>query len=183
MKLGPIVPKKALGATAVHSIRQGSLVLKKGARIGPSEVVALEAAGIREIVVAELEPGDVTEDIAAADIARAAGGAGLCVDRAFAGRANLFARKAGVLVVDKNAVDRLNRIDEAITLSDQVVVMSKRPGRVKERYSVPVSRPRNVFEIYLEPGFDDAYGALWKHFKAELATDKVRSMPATHPIR
>jgi NitT/TauT family transport system ATP-binding protein len=72
---------------------------------------------------------------------------------------------------------------EAITLSDQVVVMSKRPGRVKERYSVPVSRPRNVFEIYLEPGFDDAYGALWKHFKAELATDKVRSMPATHPIR
>jgi hypothetical protein len=31
--------------------------------------------------------------------------------------ANLFARNAGVLVVDKNAVDRLNRIDEAITLA------------------------------------------------------------------
>jgi NitT/TauT family transport system ATP-binding protein len=67
---------------------------------------------------------------------------------------------------------------EAITLSDQVVVMSKRPGRVKERYRVPLPRPRNVFEIYLEPGFDAAYGALWKHFKAELATDKVRAMPA-----
>ena len=67
---------------------------------------------------------------------------------------------------------------EAITLSDQVVVMSKRPGRVKERYRVPLQRPRNVFEIYLEPGFDAAYGALWKHFKAELATDKVRAMPS-----
>jgi NitT/TauT family transport system ATP-binding protein len=67
---------------------------------------------------------------------------------------------------------------EAITLSDQVVVMTKRPGRVEECYRVPLPRPRNVFEIYLEPGFDDAYGALWKHFKAELATDKVRSMPA-----
>jgi NitT/TauT family transport system ATP-binding protein len=67
---------------------------------------------------------------------------------------------------------------EAITLSDQVVVMSKRPGRVKERYRVPLPRPRNVFEIYLEPGFDAAYGALWKHFKAELTTDKVRAMPA-----
>ena len=67
---------------------------------------------------------------------------------------------------------------EAITLSDQVVVMSKRPGRVKERYRVPLPRPRNVFEIYLEPGFDAAYGALWKHFKAELATDKVRAMPS-----
>ena len=67
---------------------------------------------------------------------------------------------------------------EAITLSDQVVVMSKRPGRVKEHYRVPLQRPRNVFEIYLEPGFDAAYGALWKHFKAELATDKVRAMPS-----
>jgi ABC-type nitrate/sulfonate/bicarbonate transport system ATPase subunit len=72
---------------------------------------------------------------------------------------------------------------EAITLSDQVVVMSKRPGRVKETYSVPLPRPRNVFEIYLEPGFDAAYGALWKHFKAELATEKVRPMPATQGPR
>ena len=61
---------------------------------------------------------------------------------------------------------------EAITLSDQVVVMTKRPGRIKERTRVPLARPRNVFEIYLEPGFDDAYAALWKHFKAEMAADK-----------
>ena len=39
------------------------------------------------------------------------------VDRAFTGRANLFAQAAGVLVVDKDAVDRLNRVDEAITFA------------------------------------------------------------------
>ena len=57
---------------------------------------------------------------------------------------------------------------EAITLSDQIVVMSRRPGRVKEIYEVPLVRPRNVFEIYLEPGFEAAYAALWKHFKSEI---------------
>jgi len=57
---------------------------------------------------------------------------------------------------------------EAITLSDQIIVMTRRPGRVKEVYEVPLSRPRNVFEIYLEPGFEAAYAALWKHFKSEI---------------
>ncbi len=60
---------------------------------------------------------------------------------------------------------------EAITLSDQVAVMTKRPGRIKEWYRVPLPRPRNVFEIYLEPRFDEAYGALWKHFKAEIGSE------------
>jgi NitT/TauT family transport system ATP-binding protein len=57
---------------------------------------------------------------------------------------------------------------EAITLSDQIVVMTRRPGRIKEIYEVPLTRPRNVFEIYLAPGFDAAYAALWKHFKSEI---------------
>jgi molybdenum cofactor cytidylyltransferase len=117
MKFGAVAPKDALGATAVHTIRQGTLVLKKGTLIGAAEVAALEAAGIKDIVVARLEPGDVSEDVAAADIAKAVSGEGVHVDRAFTGRANLFAQTAGVLVVDKDAIDRLNRVDEAITLA------------------------------------------------------------------
>jgi NitT/TauT family transport system ATP-binding protein len=57
---------------------------------------------------------------------------------------------------------------EAIALSDQIVIMTRRPGRIKRIYDVPLRRPRNVFEIYLEPGFDEAYALLWSHFKAEL---------------
>jgi molybdenum cofactor cytidylyltransferase len=117
MKFGAVAPKEALGATAVHTIRQGTLVLKKGTLIGAAEVAALEAAGIKDIVVARLEPGDVSEDEAAAEIAKAVAGEGVHVDRAFTGRANLFAQNAGVLVVDKDTVDRLNRIDEAITFA------------------------------------------------------------------
>lgn len=117
MKFGPVAPKDALGATAVHSIRQGDLVLRKGTLIGPKEVTALDAAGVTEIVVARVETGEVSEDQAAAEIAAAAGGEGTRTDRAFTGRCNLFAQSAGVLVVDKDAVDRLNRIDEAVTLA------------------------------------------------------------------
>ena len=117
MKFGPLAPKDARGATAVHSIRQGDLVLKKGTLIGDKEIAALESAGVTEIVVALVETGDVSEDQAAAEIATAAGGDGTRTDRAFTGRCNLFAQSAGVLVVDKDAIDRLNRIDEAVTIA------------------------------------------------------------------
>ena len=91
MKFGAVAPKEAIGATAVHTIRQGAMVLKKGTLIGKSEIAALEAAKVSDIVVARLEPGDVSEDVAAADIAAAVAGEGVHVDRAFTGRANLFA--------------------------------------------------------------------------------------------
>ena len=117
MKFGPVSPADALGATAVHSIRQGDLVLKKGTLIGKKEIAALNAAGVKEIVVARLEPGDIGEDEAAAEIAAAVAGQGVHADRAFTGRCNLFAQTAGVLVVDREAIDRLNRIDEAVTLA------------------------------------------------------------------
>ena len=117
MKFGPVPVGEAEGGIAVHSIRQAALVLKKGTLIGKAEVAALQAAGIADIVVARLEPGDVSEDVAAAEIAAAVAGEGVRVDRAFTGRANLFAETAGVLVVDKAAIDRLNLIDEAVTFA------------------------------------------------------------------
>ena len=118
MKFGPVPPRDAEGATAVHTIRQGTLVLKKGTLIGPAEVAALEAAGIKDIVVARLEPGDVSEDKAAAEIAKAVAGPGVHVDRAFTGRSNLFAGSAGRAGGRaSDAIDQLNRVDEAITFA------------------------------------------------------------------
>jgi molybdenum cofactor cytidylyltransferase len=68
-------------------------------------------------VVVRLEEGDVSEDVAAAGIAQAVVGDGVHVERAFTGRANLFAARAGVLVVDRARVDRINGVDEAITFA------------------------------------------------------------------
>lgn len=117
MKFGPRRPAEAIGGVAVHSLRQNGLLLKKGTLIGEAEVAALEKAGVAEIVVVQLEPGDVSEDVAAGDVANAVAGDGVTVERAFTGRANLFASRAGVLVIDRAAVDRVNAVDEAITFA------------------------------------------------------------------
>jgi molybdenum cofactor cytidylyltransferase len=117
MKFGPVSPADAIGGVTVHTLRQGSLLLKKGTTIGPGEFEALKLAGVKEIVVVRLEDGDVSEDAAAASIAQAVAGEGVHVERAFTGRANLFAAKAGVLVVDRAVVDRINGVDEAITFA------------------------------------------------------------------
>ena len=117
MKFGPVPLHEAEGAVAVHSIRKGDLVLKKGTVIGKAEIAALARTGISEIVVARTEPGDISEDTAAAEIATAVAGEGVRVERAFTGRANLFAESAGILVINKEGVDRLNKVDESITLA------------------------------------------------------------------
>ncbi len=117
MKFGAVPPDQAKGAIVVHSIRKGGLTLKKGTVVGEPEIAALAAAGIPAITVARLEPGDVSEDVAAAEIAAAVAGEGVHIDRAFTGRANLFAEAAGVLVVDRDGIDRLNQVDPDITLA------------------------------------------------------------------
>src|SRR5262249_32946465 len=117
VKFGAVAPEGAKGAIVVHSIRSSGLVLKKGTVVGDGEIAALRAAGIPSITVARLEPGDVSEDTAAAEIAAAVAGEGVHVDRAFTGRANLFAEAAGVLVVDAEGIDRLNEVDPDITLA------------------------------------------------------------------
>src|SRR3954462_3925947 len=117
MKFGPASPADAIGGVTVHTLRQGSLVLKKGTTVGPAEGEALKRAGVKEIVVGRLEDGDVSEDVAAASIARAVAGEGVNVERAFTGRANLFAARARVLGVGPAGGERINAVDEAITLA------------------------------------------------------------------
>ena len=130
MKFGPASPADAIGGVTVHTLRQGSLVLKKGTTIGAAEVEALNKAGVKEIVVVRLEEGDVSEDVAAGGIARAIAGEGVDVERAFTGRANLFAARAGVLVVDRDAVDNINRVDEAITFATLPAFKAVVPGEM-----------------------------------------------------
>jgi molybdenum cofactor cytidylyltransferase len=130
MKFGPVPPKEAEGGIVVHSIRSPALVLKKGTVVGKKEIAALEAASIPSITVARLEPGDVSEDQAAGDIAKAVAGGGVRVDHAFTGRANLFAETGGVLVVNSDMIDALNAVDPDITFATLDAFAPVVPGKM-----------------------------------------------------
>jgi NitT/TauT family transport system ATP-binding protein len=57
---------------------------------------------------------------------------------------------------------------EAVALADRVVVMTHRPGTIKDIIQVTMTRPRNIFEIHRQAGFDDAHSRLWNIFRHEL---------------
>jgi NitT/TauT family transport system ATP-binding protein len=57
---------------------------------------------------------------------------------------------------------------EAVALADRVIVMTHRPGTIKDVITVPMSRPRNIFEIHRQQGFDEAHARLWNIFRHEL---------------
>ncbi|HJU20364.1 MAG TPA: molybdopterin-binding/glycosyltransferase family 2 protein [Stellaceae bacterium] len=116
MKFGEIAVAEAEGTILAHSLKFGTTALKKGRVLSRADVEALAAAGLNEITAARLDPGEVGENEAAQRIAAAAAGPGISLAPPFTGRANLFAEAKGVLVFDRERLDRLNLVDEAVTL-------------------------------------------------------------------
>lgn len=57
-------------------------------------------------------------------------------------------------------------LEEAISLSDIVVVMDSRPGRIKEIVQVKLARPRDPIEVRFEPGFQELHRYLWRALDA-----------------
>lgn len=150
MKFGSAPLNESIGAIVAHAVRIEGLVLKKGEIVEAVHVHALEKAGVREIVVAQMEEGDASENEAAALLAKASAGEGVRVERAFTGRANLFAQEAGVLVVDVAALDRINDIDETLTIATlppwRMVIAGEMIGTVKV---IPFAVPRATLEVAL----------------------------------
>lgn len=60
-------------------------------------------------------------------------------------------------------------LGEAIAMSDRVVVMSARPGRVKTIIPIELPRPRRLEEAHREPRYNEYWQMLWQHLKEEAA--------------
>ena len=59
-------------------------------------------------------------------------------------------------------------LTEAVALADRVVVMTARPGRIRDVVPVPLDRPRNIFTIHTRPEFRELYDKLWLHLASEM---------------
>jgi NitT/TauT family transport system ATP-binding protein len=61
----------------------------------------------------------------------------------------------------KTVVFITHQINEAVYLADRVVVMSPRPGRIKDVFKVPFARPRNL-HLKRDPQFLEIEEAIWQ---------------------
>lgn len=121
MKFGPVPLSRAEGAVLAHSVALPGGRLRKGKVLKRADLDTLEAAGLTEVTVARLEPGDVPEDAAAERLARALvpdpQAVGLRRGAAATGRVNLHALAPGLAEVDAAKIDALNAIHPMITVA------------------------------------------------------------------
>jgi NitT/TauT family transport system ATP-binding protein len=61
-------------------------------------------------------------------------------------------------------------VEEAIALSDRVLVMSPRPGRIVAEFLIDIPRPRDYEEIRFEPQFRELQRSIWHALTGSAAT-------------
>jgi NitT/TauT family transport system ATP-binding protein len=59
-------------------------------------------------------------------------------------------------------------LDEAITLSDRIVVLSARPGRVRTIIAVDLPRPRQITALRSHPHYAELYQRLWSLIEGDV---------------
>jgi molybdenum cofactor cytidylyltransferase len=117
MKFGSVPVDEAEGAILAHAVRVKDLALKKGDVVTAERRRMLSEAGVTSVVAARLEEGDVGENEAARELAKRLAGTDVRCAAAFTGRVNLFAEAAGLAVIDAAAIDRINAVDESVTVA------------------------------------------------------------------
>ncbi len=130
MKFGPVPVAEAEGAILAHSVRLPEGRLRKGVTLTAGHVAQLQAAGLSDVSVARLGPGDVHENDAALHLARAVVGtaSGIEVSAPFTGRVNLLAQGPGVVVLHPEQITAANAVDPMITVASVPAYQQIAPG-------------------------------------------------------
>lgn len=68
----------------------------------------------------------------------------------------------------KTVVFITHSIDEAIFLSDRIIVMTAHPGKIRSTFAVNLARPRRIEEVRSNPYFHDLFFDIWSQLKEEV---------------
>ena len=148
MNFGTVPLQDAQGAILAHTQRLNERTLRKGTLLDADAVTLLREAGLTEIIAARLEPGDVPEDLAADRLAAPLVGPLLSRTRAATGRVNFSADVPGLLRINVAKVNRINGVDESLTLGtleDRSVVGTK--DLVATVKVIPFAVPGSVLSV------------------------------------
>ncbi|MBX9738512.1 MAG: ATP-binding cassette domain-containing protein, partial [Beijerinckiaceae bacterium] len=63
---------------------------------------------------------------------------------------------------NKSVIFVTHDIEEAVGLSDRVIVMSPSPGRIKSTYSIDLPRPRDFRAVRMMPEFREYCEVIWR---------------------
>ncbi|MHB2264910.1 NTP transferase domain-containing protein [Aliihoeflea sp. PC F10.4] len=117
MKFGPVDIEAAQGTILAHSLVIEGNRFRKAHRLSAEDVKTLAASGVRSVIAARLEAGDLDENRAAAELAAAMSVRGVDIREATTGRVNIHAAQPGVFAVDEARINALNAVDPAITIA------------------------------------------------------------------
>ena len=107
----------AQGVILAHTLRTPGKTFKKGRVLSSDDLHEIQHNGIEQVLGARLEPGDVDEDRAALELARALSGPSLNMGRPVAGRCNLHADSDGLAKVNRAVIDEINQCDSGIVIA------------------------------------------------------------------
>lgn len=121
---------EAEGIYLAHTLRLPGRALKKGTVLDANAIAALRQAGIHSVAGARLQAGDIGENEAAHAVAEAIAGPHIEYHKPFTGRCNLHADVSGVAVLERKLLERLNMLNEAITVATLPPFSVVRPGNI-----------------------------------------------------
>jgi molybdenum cofactor cytidylyltransferase len=135
------------GLLLAHSLRLPQGVMKKGRRVTSADSRVLAAAGIATVFGARLAADDLEEDAAAAAVAALLESPGIVARKAHTGRCNLHATQRGLLAIDAEVIDRINAVDESVTVATLASHTPVRAGAVVATVKIiPLAVGREVIE-------------------------------------
>lgn len=138
---------KVLGCTIFRP--GGKKLFAKGRLITEEDIQILEAEGLHEIWVSELEEGEVGEDDAVMQVGKAIGSGSAEIRLAVGGRANLVATEDCCLLVDEDLLKQINCTATMVVATSTNFSFAPAGSRIATVKSTPFAVPQSQLDEVL----------------------------------